>query len=561
MRVSALISACKAGSRLCYVMTNQDTGVFSRRGAEAAAFAAILLFAAAVRFVLLGSIPPGLWYDEAIYALDALTIGHGNWPVFFTTEGHMREPLYIYSLAGAFSVFGHSTYVARVTTALWGLATVALFYPVARRMLGRNWALVAMLAFAGFRWHVHFSRTIFRAGLPPFFILGTLLFLLRWRERRRLPDAIVAGIMLGLGMYTYLSFRLVPVILLIWIVWLLVKGEIRWATDRRALLMAGAVAVLVFSPLLADYVFHPEHFAGRTDEISLFRARPEAAAGMSHKPVSAIVRDVSGNALAVAGMWTFRGDHVGKHNLPYAPVFDWASGIIFYCGLAWCVLNVFRCEAAVVCLCWLLVLCLTSVLSFGAPNLLRMQGASPAAILIYVMGLRWVDGILARRTGLAVRRMIIGALVACFLGTQLWTYFVRFPASPEVHKEFQTQTMYAPAESVRAIAPGMKTVFVPQEMAAHPTFAFVTAGVKNIALYLPDADVPTTAPRPFAFLITMRSASLAQAAGRDHSNALRRMPGARIAEEFPLNYRSEGSSTPAGKWAELWTVGDAGRRR
>src|ERR1043166_5574227 len=96
----------------------------------------ILMIAGVLRLFALGAIPPGLWYDEAIYALDAMDVLRGRWTIFFTTETPPREPLFIYSLAGFFVVFGHSVVKARIVSALWGIATVAVFYPVARRIVG-----------------------------------------------------------------------------------------------------------------------------------------------------------------------------------------------------------------------------------------------------------------------------------------------------------------------------------------------------------------------------------------------------------------------------------------
>lgn len=478
------------------------------------ALLAVLVLSAFVRVYRLAELPPGLWYDEAIYALDALTIGHGNWPIFFTTEGHMREPLYIYSLAGFFALFGVSTLKARLAGAIWGVATVAVFYPVARRIVGPRWGIAATAAFAVFRWHVHFSRTVFRALTPPFFVLCTFWFFMRWRERKRPADAIACGAFMGGALYTYLSMRFLPAIMLCWMFWLLIRGELSLRRDWKGLGFIWCVAAITFAPLAVDYANHPEHFSGRTGEISMFEKTVQTPAGEQRvaKPFMEAARDLAGNALDVAVMWTIRGDHVAKHNNPYEPVFDWLSGLLFYVGLGWCLWRSPREQYAFLLIVWVGFMSLTSVFSFGAPNLLRMQAASPAGVLVYVLGLKTLRDWAARHvppTRQLDLRLIAIALLVWFGAWQLWTYFGRFATSAAAHVEFLKETFYDPAESVAQIAPTVDRVLVPDEMAGHPTFRFVTHGVSNIRGYSPDCVDFETTGRRVALFVTVRANQLA----------------------------------------------------
>lgn len=525
----------------------------------------ILCFAAVVRLAYLDRIPPGLWYDEAIYAMDGYDVSRGKWAIFFPTYGHMREPLYIWSLGGFFSLFGHSTLHARIVSALWGIATVAIFFPVARRPLGNRWALLATFAFASFRWHLHFSRTIFRALLPSFFMLALVLAILRWRERRRPVDAALAGFVMGLGAYTYLSWRMVPLVLAGWAAFLVWQGDLRLRRDGRHLALMIGTALVVFLPLGLDYLRNPVHFTGRTDEISVFEKtiQVQGADGQTleqrvPKTWFEAGRDLAVQAGQVASMWTFRGDHVAKHNLPHAPVFDWASGLLFYLGLAWCALNLRRETIAPLLLLWLFFFALTSVFSFGAPNLLRMQGASPAAVLVYVLGLRWAAGLLARVASKPVQIGAITALVLLFAGHQLFVYFVKFPRSLAVRREFLADTFYIPSEAVRNVAEQGVPVYVPEEMTGDstPTFQFVTAGLENVRPYSPSDDLATSLTQPAAVLLTMRSLQLAGSQGTDHLSRLTQLPGAKRIWRSTLPM--EGASPEAPwrhmQWSELWTV-------
>lgn len=541
----------------------------------------VLLLAACVRLAGLASVPPGLWYDEAIYALDGLEAATDGPRLFYTTQGHMREPLYIWSLGAFFAAFGHSVAMARLVSALWGIAAVALLWPVARRALhsgtinsgegagalwdARWWPVIAVGVMAVFRWHVHFSRTIFRALLPSLFLLLLVWLVFRWRERRSAADAALAGAVLGAGIYTYLSWRLVPLLMLLWAAWLLWRGQLQWRRDRSHLALMAGAALLVFAPLGVDWVLHPEHFSGRTDEVSMFAKTVRTAAPdgtvrdvVVAKSVAEAAVDLARNALQIAGMWTFRGDHVGKHNLPHEPVFDWASGLVFYAGLVWCVLNAVRSEWAFLCLAWIGVLSLTSVFSFGAPNILRMQGMVPAVVLVYVFGLRWVAE-LAGRAGMsvAVRRVAVGALLLLFAAVQLTTYFLKFPRHPAVRQEFQVEMFAAPAQAVSAWAQeNSGNAYLPEELAAHPSVRFITAGLPNVKTFTPAEDLPTTGPRPRAFLLTARSVLLSRQGGRDQSLQLEQARGTRLLRKFPLTPPPApgGAARPPQMWAELWEL-------
>jgi 4-amino-4-deoxy-L-arabinose transferase-like glycosyltransferase len=527
---------------------------------------AIITIAGLIRTADLGHIPPGFWYDEAIYSTDGYHVMQGHFPLFFDEGGHPREPLYPYSLGLFFYLFGPTVLVARYVSALWGTAAVAMFFPVARRLLGNRWALGATMAFSAFRWHVHFSRTIFRALLPTFFILLVVWLFLRWRERQRRLDAILCGAACGLGLYTYLSFRVAPVLLFGWLVWIAWKNVM----PRRKILVQGAVMFaamgVVFTPLLFDYLHHPSHFNGRTEEISMFEKTVQvknAAGGTEEKRVPKTVVEafsgIAGNALGVAKMWTILGDHVAKHNIPYKPVFDWVSGVLFYAGIAWCIFNFANSEWAAVLLAWLFLFSLASILSFGAPNLLRMQGAAPASILLYMIGLRLLVNAIPV-TKKALRIVIPALLVAFFALTQLYDYFFVFSKLVSVRREFTADFYYEPAEAVRHIAPEVDFVYVPAEMMEGLPFEFITKSLKNMRQSGPDQKIPLPhagSHGKVAILVTARSIQLSREKGIEQLTEVVDLPQARQVSTFAMPIPDENDHVAGwNKWAELWTASD-----
>src|SRR5687768_1056856 len=64
--------------------------------------ALVVLLAAALRLPALEAIPPGLWRDEAGYALAAQDVRNGTLQVYWGD----KEPLFPYVLAAVFSLTG-----------------------------------------------------------------------------------------------------------------------------------------------------------------------------------------------------------------------------------------------------------------------------------------------------------------------------------------------------------------------------------------------------------------------------------------------------------------------
>ena len=433
----------------------------------------LLLIATAIgamlRFWMVPRVP-GLWYDEAINGLDALQIlNEPGFPIFFATENHMREPLYMYLEALGVLTGGTTAIALRAVSAVIGAITIPVVWLLAREFRGAHIAALAVVFFALMRWHIHFSALAFRTILAPLFCALVFLFFFRMLRKRGYADSALCGVFLGLGAYTYLAFRLVPVMLLLAGGWFIASEYIRIGPRALKLRLkqlgaAVAAAFLVFLPLGLDYLENPDHFTGRSGEVSLFERENTA-------------RIIARQARDVALMPLLRGDHVGKHNLPGpprfnqifeenpedvlerwnlekavanaagrppydphgtgVPIFGAVGGLLFYLGFF---LLLFRRTARNMkglALCsWILIGSLASLLSFGAPNILRLLILTPAAAIALSLGAE-----------LVMRRLLIhrwqylllgGALILLFAGTEI-SRLIRWPHHPMVTTEFNAE--------------------------------------------------------------------------------------------------------------------------
>ena len=402
---------------------------------EAAAVAAITAVAAGLRFASLDLAPPGLYHDEAIYGILGLYVMHGNHALFFGE----REALFMYLLAEGVKRLGHDVVTIRVVAALVGTATVPALYWLGRLLCGRRVGLLAAAGLAASYWHVTLSRDVFRADTLP--LLATLALALLWAALRqprvwtRLPLFLIAGGGLGLVLYTYIAGRIVPIVVLIFLV-----GEVLWQRRRLAPVWATLplyffAAALVFAPLGAFYLANPENFLGRMSEVSLAaQARGEGA--LSYLD----------NALRVAGMFLVSGDQNWRHNLAGKPVFGPLFGLAFLLGTAVC-LRCWRRSESRFLLLWTALMLVPTVAAEDAPHYLRAIGALPGVYLLAAVG--WETAFGWARTvtifrGVWGRRFAAPAGFAALLGALLlapavltaWTYFSLWLPRPETYAAF-----------------------------------------------------------------------------------------------------------------------------
>ncbi len=453
-----------------------------------------------LRFWALDAIPPGLWYDEAIYGLDGLDVLRGiNRPVFFDTYGHMREPLYMYLLAMGLALGPVEAATIRAVSAVIGSLTIPVTWWMAREVAGPRVALWTVLVFAPMRWHVHFSRTAFRVILSPLFAALSMALLARFLRRPSWHAGALWGLALGACLYTYLSMRLFVIIiggLLLLAIW---QSRSRPVILKHSIL-AVALAVCVFVPLGIDFVRNPDHFSGRTDEVSLF---DEGRGGWTR--LLAQARDV-------ALMSTIRGDHEPRHSIPGwpqfnqayllsnrpqeavatwadlrrmdpeampdvhgtgAPVFDVITGMLFMAALVLTIARALRgCWPSAVLAAWVVFGSLVSVLSFGAPNMLRMLFVTPAVACVLAIGLEAIWTQLRSRLLVAKwAAAFMGLLLLWYGAGEVRRYFNDWASSPGIPEAFNTNLVEI-SEWLREHPDRPQTLVLPQYLMDTPSIRF-----------------------------------------------------------------------------------------
>ncbi len=404
--------------------------------------ALILILAFALRLWQLGQVPFGFHPDEGHNALDAWRIWDG-WRPTFLPGNNGREALFFYLMALTEGLAGPSIWSARLAAVVAGVLAVATQFTFTRCLpLPRpnRAALYAAALVAVTFWPVAQARYGLRAILLPVWV-GLLLWAWwrairpptavasgggdsrQWRDsepptvaasasgasRRwrvaarqrvatsrqlvatsRLGPAALAGLFLAAAVYTHLTGRLLPAVLLASA--LFAAWRFRSWRPVASLAVTLAVAAVLTLPLTTYFARTPEMLSYRSDQVSAFN--PEVNEG-----------DLTGflveNGLDLVQAFNIEGDGSWYHNLADRPVFDPIVGLFFLAGLALLLRDLAGRRgsgpqvAAFTVLVALAVTLAPSWLSAGAPNYVRLTGIWPALFLLPAWGLErgatWLD--------------------------------------------------------------------------------------------------------------------------------------------------------------------------
>ncbi len=300
----------------------------------------LLIISAFFSFYNLKSAPPGLYPDEAMDGTNALQVIAGAGPQVFFPQNGGREGLFMDIQAVALVVFGQrEPWVLRSVSGIFGILVVLGIFLFVREFLlaveqkasalmARRATYIAFVAafFAATSfWLIDFSRIGFRAIMAPAFLVWALWALIKaWRGTtgwRRYAYAIAGGVIYGLGMYSYIAYRVTP--LLIVVLFLLFYKTYETARKKTKVIFGIFVlaAFMTALPLAMYFIGHPADFFGRTSEISIFSS------------ASSWQGELMGNIGKTAGMLIFSGDMNWRHNIAGAPELYWPIAVFFCIGI------------------------------------------------------------------------------------------------------------------------------------------------------------------------------------------------------------------------------------
>jgi len=335
----------------------------------------ITALAAGLRLAWIGSLPPGLYHDEAFNGLDALRVLAGEHPIFFEANNG-REPLFIYLTALSVGLLGRTPGALRIVSAIIGTLTVPAAYGMVRSLWGRHRLAIFTAALAALNvWALNLSRIAFRAVLLPLLSAVMLAFLGQGLKRK--PWAMVAaGAFCGLTLYSYLAARFIPIAVGGYALYMFVRERRRFWW--RGWLLFAVAAGLVALPIALYWLTHWEAMMARAAQVSIWNP----AIGGPHP-----WRTLAQNIVKVALGFVWRGDFIPRHNIPLRPVFDPLMAAAFLAGLVVAARRARHEGAWALGILWLGVLLLPTILAEDAPHFIRASGILPVVFVFPAAGL------------------------------------------------------------------------------------------------------------------------------------------------------------------------------
>lgn len=386
---------------------------------------AVVLLGAGLRFYAIAR--KSLWLDEAV---TLNLVGSRYTDMLAGVIGHDAHPPLYYALAHLWTQRSASALRARAFSAVFGVATLAVFYLLARVLLPRNGALVATVLLAVSAFQVYFAQEARHYALAAFFVTLSWYFFVQLVAGRRLEHWkwwLGLSLANAAALYTF-YFTLFAiaaqfvVLLLLWrgIGRRLVMGWLSWQ-------LLPAVLFALYVPVILEHI---GKLQGLTPPGGLTVLSGQGLMLTASQFACGFLPEVWGSSEALLGT---AAAALGILSL--------AAGFV---GLRGC-----RC-ATVVAMTWLLgpVVCLAFLPIRGhAYEPKHLIAAAPALALLPAIALVCARGVMR---GLAV------ALVAVLLaanGVSLWRYY-----DGRVEKE---NWRAAVAQVVKRVEPGDIVVFNP----------------------------------------------------------------------------------------------------
>ena len=436
---------------------------------------AILIIAAFFRLYNITELPPGLYPDEAMNGNNAL---EANWKIFYP-ENNGREGLFMNIQTVFLKVLmplsggNPEPWMLRFPSAIFGILTVLGVYFLSKELFNKNVALVSSFFLATSFWHINFSRIGFRAIMAPFFLVWATYFLVvalrtagnKFQASSFKFQAAVGGLFFGLGFYSYIAYRIMPLLIAIIFFYYFYQHR-EYAKKLWAAISIYVIAAFIIAlPIGIYFLKNPTDFFGRTVQVSI---------GVSQSPIG----DLAMNTVKTLGMFNFVGDGNWRHNIAGAPEMFWPVGILFIIGIVLGIVSIFKKneDKFQVLFYWFILAMLPVIISNeGIPHALRAILMLPSAVIFAGAGGVWlIEKIKNQKSKIKITIQnskvldftaytLLFIILALFIVQAYYAYFIQWGKNPNVQGSFA-------ADYVQI---GKQLNALPKEM---PKYVLVEAG-------------------------------------------------------------------------------------
>lgn len=332
-------------------------------------------------------ITPGMWGDEISLGWMVEELSHriSFTPYISHNLGHPTPLIYLTSLFIA--LMGRSMLSLRVVSILFGAFGVGLFYLFLRYFFKRPLALSGAFLLATSYVLVIVSRFAYEMSAGLFFLILSSFLLFILSKKVNYKSVVFFGLSIGAGLYTYLAFRTISLVLLTASLILIWRQKINKFRYFQALVMSVLVVLL---PLITYSFRHPGEINQRVQSLSVFS---------QNLPKEEVIKELQGAAYRSLTLFLFTGDPNPRQNPAGTIPFDYLTVGLFFVGLGLLIVKRRWLGIGTIFICLTIlgteIVTLERIPEFhyyglGHPNTLRISPLVPIVIFVGVWGLNYL---------------------------------------------------------------------------------------------------------------------------------------------------------------------------
>jgi 4-amino-4-deoxy-L-arabinose transferase-like glycosyltransferase len=228
----------------------------------------------AVRFVQIETIPAIMDNDEALFALEGANFIKDHFKITPFEPGiHSHPRLYQAMIGISVSMFGNTLAGARLPSVLLGALTIPAVYLLGRELRDKYAGLIAALFTLTWAYAIQFSRLSMNQPADPLFGTLAFYFLLRGLRRGAASDYALSGFMVGIAQLFYLGGRLIPMVMIAYLLFIWLRDRSVLAQQWRLLLIVPTAALFVSLPQNLYLIWYKLPISTRTNPSILFNGQ------------------------------------------------------------------------------------------------------------------------------------------------------------------------------------------------------------------------------------------------------------------------------------------------